>query len=146
MMIREMQETDIPIISRIYKSANPHATVKEISNWTLGNLQKVEGVYLILEKDGKIAGGISSYVLNDIGHIDDIAIKWNVRRKGYGSILMVKCLKKLKEKGIREVMLSVHYKCAYALPFYYKHGFRMIGVIKDCFGRGHDCVEMERFL
>ena len=94
-MIREMNDKDVPIISRVFKSANPHANISEIEEWTLSNLHEAEGVYLILEKDGEIIGGISSFILNGAGIIDDIAIKNNLRRKGYGSKLIIDCVYKL---------------------------------------------------
>jgi ribosomal protein S18 acetylase RimI-like enzyme len=143
-MIRKMRNIHIPIISRIYKSANPHATVREIMNWTTKNLHMAEGVFLIFEKDHKMIGGVSSYIMNDVGYIDDIAVRRNLRRKGYGSKLLYRCISKLKEKGVKRVKVDVHYKCASAIPFYYSQGFKMTGIRKDRFGKGQDCIMMEK--
>jgi ribosomal protein S18 acetylase RimI-like enzyme len=145
-MIRKMRNKHIPFISRIYKSANPHATVKEIMNWTNKNLHKADGVYLIFEKKGRVIGGISSYIFHGVGYIDDIAVRSDLRRKGYGSKLMYRCIRKLKDKGVKKVKIDVHYKCASAIPFYYSRGFKMTGIRKDRFGKGHDCIKMEKML
>jgi ribosomal protein S18 acetylase RimI-like enzyme len=38
------------------------------------------------------------------------------------------------------VQADVHYKCASAIPFYYKFGFRIAGFQQDYFGAGHDAI------
>ena len=41
---------------------------------------------------------------------------------------------------------EVHYKCASAIPFYYKHGFRMVGFSQNYFGLGHDAMILQKNL
>jgi N-acetylglutamate synthase-like GNAT family acetyltransferase len=72
-------------------------------NWTNKNLHKADGVYLIFEKKGRVIGGISSYIFHGVGYIDDIAVRSDLRRKGYGSKLMYRCIRKLKDKGVKKV-------------------------------------------
>ncbi len=42
--------------------------------------------------------------------------------------------------GTEEIVAEVHYKCASALPFYYRYGFRMEKVVLDMFDPGEDGV------
>ena len=49
-------------------------------------------------------------------------------------------LQVLKRKKVKLVFAEVHYKCASAVPFYYKFGFRIVGFQQDYFGVGHDAI------
>ena len=143
-MIRDMVEADIPVVSKLYKSANPHSNEIDIAKWTASNLKLADGVYLVLEKDGIIIGGISSYIKGDTGFIDDIAIDDKHRQKGHGAKLMKECINQLISKGAKNIHLEVHYKCSSAIPFYYSHGFKMTEIKKDGFGKDQDLIKMEK--
>lgn len=146
LQIREMRESDLPVVSRLYTAANPHATATQIADWTGWILQKFPDLALVLERDGEIIGAITGEVKagGGVGIIEDITIQERHRGRGYGSRLIDELLQRFRTRGVRKVRLEVHYRCAAALPFYYRHGFRMIRVVHDRFGSGHDAIELER--
>jgi ribosomal protein S18 acetylase RimI-like enzyme len=72
--------------------------------------------------------------------IQDIAVNKEFQRRGVGEKLMEKELQVLKGKNVKLVFAEVHYKCASAIPFYYKFGFRIAGFQQDYFGAGHDAI------
>lgn len=74
------------------------------------------------------------------GIIDDIAIHPSHWKRGIGSALLKRQILEFKRMGAEEIVAEVHYKCASALPFYYKYGFRMERVVLDRFGPGEDGV------
>jgi len=61
-------------------------------------------------------------------------------------MLLKEELKALRLRGAKIIIAEVHYKCASAIPFYYKHKFRIIGSIQDHFGIGHDAIILKREL
>ena len=68
------------------------------------------------------------------------------QKKGIGKQLLSKEAMVLKQKGARIMLAEVHYKCASAIPFYYKHDFRVSGFGQDYFGIGHDAVILKKVL
>ncbi len=99
----------------------------------------------MLEDKGTVIGAVSGDVLErETGFVEDIAVRVEHRRKGYGSQLLAELLKRFKARGIWRVRLSVHYRCSAALPFYYGHGFRMTKIVRDGYGPGQDYVVLER--
>jgi GNAT superfamily N-acetyltransferase len=79
----------------------------------------------------KIIGAISGCVHEDreTGIIDDIAVHPSRWRRSIGSALLKRQIREVKRMGTEEIVAEVHYKCASALPFYYKCGFRMEKVV-----------------
>ena len=86
---------------------------------------------LIAESDGKIVGAVWVRVMDDYGHIDDqtpslaISLYKDYRNQGIGTQLLERMLELLREKGYRQVSLSVQ-KANYALRMYKKAGFELI--------------------
>ena len=86
---------------------------------------------LVAEVDGRIVGAVWVRVMNDYGHIDDktpslaISLYKDYRNQGIGTELLQRMLDLLREKGYRQVSLSVQ-KGNYALRMYRKAGFEVI--------------------
>lgn len=86
---------------------------------------------LVAEVDGRIVGAVWVRVMNDYGHIDDktpslaISLYKDYRNQGIGTELLQRMLDLLREKGYRQVSLSVQ-KGNYALWMYRKAGFEVI--------------------
>jgi ribosomal protein S18 acetylase RimI-like enzyme len=83
---------------------------------------------LVAEVDGKIVGAVWVRVMDDYGHLDDqtpslaISLHKDYRNQGIGTQLLQRMLDLLREKGYRQVSLSVQ-KANYALRMYQKAGF-----------------------
>ena len=86
---------------------------------------------LVAEVDGRIVGAVWVRVMNDYGHIDDktpslaISLYKDYRNQGIGTELLQRMLDLLRDKGYRQVSLSVQ-KANYALRMYRKAGFEVI--------------------
>lgn len=86
---------------------------------------------LVAEVDGKIVGAVWVRVMEDYGHIDNktpslaISLYKDYRNRGIGTQLMQRMLDLLREKGYRQVSLSVQ-KANYALRMYEKAGFEVM--------------------
>ena len=86
---------------------------------------------LVAEVDGKVIGAVWVRVMDDYGHIDNstpslaISLYKNYRDHGIGTQLLQRMLDLLREKGYRQVSLSVQ-KANYALRMYQKAGFEVI--------------------
>jgi ribosomal-protein-alanine N-acetyltransferase len=138
--IRKMLESDLTVISELSMLANPHFTKEKCFEFILDGLKRNPDLAFVAVDVGKIVG----YVLADIrgyqGMLEDIVVAKEYQGKGLGRSLLKRILKSLKSRGAVVVLAEVHYKCAAAIPFYYKNGFRIIGFVQDYFGVGHDAI------
>lgn len=86
---------------------------------------------LVAETKDKVVGVAWVRIMNDYGHVDDetpslaISLYEQYRHLGIGTKLMRKMLKLLKEKGYKQVSLSVQ-KANYAVNMYRKLGFEVV--------------------
>lgn len=90
-----------------------------------------DDIGLAAEVDGKIVGAVWSRIMNDYGHIDNetpslaISLYKEYRNAGIGTALMKELLAVLKNRGYRQVSLSVQ-KANYAARMYQKVGFKIV--------------------
>ena len=139
--IRRMKTEDLETVSQLFELANPFTTAEHIKEWTIKNLETYPELCFVAVKGMKIIGAVSGRVEKEkIGIIEDIAVHPGCWKKGVGSTLLERQIQEFKSMGIEDVIAEVHYKCASALPFYYKHGFRMKKVVLDMFGPHEDGV------
>lgn len=135
------------VVSELAMLANPHATKKEYSKGILKELRENPNLSLVAVDNGKVVGYALSEMHNDKEAVlEDIVVAEDHQKKGIGSLLLNKTVKALKHDKARTVFAEVHYKCAAAIPFYYKHGFRVSGFGQDYFGIGHDAIILKLVL
>ncbi|HDN85683.1 MAG TPA: ribosomal-protein-alanine N-acetyltransferase [Candidatus Omnitrophica bacterium] len=104
-------------------------------------------LFFVIEKEGKVLGYIIGLVrLDKLGHIISLAVDPKERRKGYGTLLLKKLLKKFKELGVRKVRLEVRVSNKAAINLYKKHGFKIAYVIKKFYLNGEDAYVMMKNL
>jgi ribosomal-protein-alanine N-acetyltransferase len=139
-LIRKMHESDLNAVSGLAMLANPHATKEKHSKLILNELKENPDLSSVATDDGKVVGYVLANAHNDEAVVEDIAVAKEYQGKGVGKRLLNKELEALKRKGVKTVIAEVHYKCASAIPFYYKHNFRIAGFMQDCFGTGHDAI------
>ena len=86
---------------------------------------------LVAECDGKVVGAVWVRIMDDYGHIDSqtpslaISLYPEYRGQGIGTELLRRMLGLLRDKGYRQVSLSVQ-KANYALGMYRKAGFEAL--------------------
>ncbi|MEM3823777.1 MAG: GNAT family N-acetyltransferase [Candidatus Bathyarchaeia archaeon] len=145
-IIRKMHEKDLPVVSELAMLANPHATKEKYSKHLREELKENPDLSFVAVYDGKIVGYVQADLCNDEAVLEDIVVDKKFQGKGIGKMLLNKELKALKRKKVKAVLAEVHYKCASAIPFYYKHNFRISAFRRDYFGEGHDAIILKLVL
>ncbi len=139
--IREIRENEYCILSEFLYEAIfiPEGTEKppkaiieqpEIQVY-IADFGKSDDWCLVAEVKEKIVGAVWVRIMNDYGHIDDetpslaISLFEEYRHLGLGKELMKKMLQFLKDKGYKQISLSVQ-KANYAVHMYRKVGFQVL--------------------
>ncbi len=124
--IHVMREADVGAAVAMYGEANQFATAEAIEGWTRKNRALFPQYHLVFANRVRVLGAISGTLEGDTGIIEDLAAHASARRHGIGSSLLAELLKKFKEDGVKRVQLWVHKKSVAVLPFYEKHGFKIL--------------------
>ncbi len=141
-IFREIQKGEIPLLDDfLYEAifipegvaAPPRDIIglEDLQVYVRDFGQRPDDHGLVAEVDGKVVGAVWVRVMDDYGHIDDqtpslaISLYKDYRNRGIGSQLLQRMLELLREKGYRQVSLSVQ-KANYALRMYQKAGFEVI--------------------
>jgi ribosomal-protein-alanine N-acetyltransferase len=135
-----MSEPDLAEVLELAPLANPHAVKEEYRKHIIGVLKENPDLSFVAVKDGKVIGYVQAEVCGSRAVIEDIVVDRTYQGKGVGKHLLKRELQILRRKNVRLVFAEVHYKCASAIPFYYKFGFRISGFQQDYFGVGHDAI------
>jgi ribosomal protein S18 acetylase RimI-like enzyme len=135
-----MHLSDLDIVSELAMLANPHSTKKKHKKLILDELRENPDLSYVATIDEKVVGYVLADIHNDEAVLEDIAISKKLQGKGMGKRLLNKEITVLKHKKVKHVRAEVHYKCSSAIPFYYKHNFRITGFAQDFFGKGQDAI------
>jgi ribosomal protein S18 acetylase RimI-like enzyme len=135
-----MYLSDLDIVSELAMLANPHAIKKKCKKLIFDELRENPDLSYVATIDGKVMGYVLADIHDDEAVLEDIAISKKLQGRGVGKRLLNKELTVLKHKKVKLVRAEVHYKCSSAIPFYYKHNFRITGFVQDFFGKGQDAI------
>lgn len=97
----------------------------------ISDFGKKDDICYVAEVEGNVVGAVWTRIINDYGHIDDetsslsISILKEYRSLGIGTKLMKQIIIALKEKGYKQVSLSVQ-KVNNAVRMYKKVGFEIV--------------------
>lgn len=132
MNIRKMEKSDIPSCAEILCSVYNNELwmcrwSKETAEEYLTDFFKMEKfVGYVLEDNSKICGGIFAHEKvwwnNSEVFVEEMFIRPELQRKGYGTALLNRVEEYVKEKGLAGITLSTN-KYAPAPAFYRKNGF-----------------------
>ena len=139
--IREIKESEYQILSDFLYEAIfiPEGTEKPSKSIIeqpelqvyVADFGKEDDWCLAAEMKEKIMGAVWVRIMNDYGHIDDktpslaISLYEEYRNLGLGTALMKEMLQFLKNKGYKQISLSVR-KENYAVSMYRKLGFKAV--------------------
>lgn len=139
--IREIRESEYPILSDFLYEAifvpngiekPPKSIIKQPElQIYIADFGRANDWCLVAEVKEKIVGAVWVRIMNDYGHIDNetpsfaISLYKEYRHFGIGTALMRDMLKLLKDKGYKQVSLSVQ-KENYAVNMYRKLGFDIV--------------------
>ena len=137
--VREIREAEIPLLDDfLYEAifipegvaAPPRDIIgqEDLQVYVRDFGRRPDDHCLVAECDGKVVGAVWVRVMDDYGHVDAetpslaISLYRDYRGQGIGTQLLQRMLDLLREKGYRQVSLSVQ-KANYALRMYQKAGF-----------------------
>jgi len=100
----------------------------------LSEISKEYSLAFVATVPERIAGYICAQHVLDEGHILNLAVHPELRRKGIGNALAEELLGRLKTQGCRIFYLEVRMSNAPAMQFYEHLGFRKVGVRKKYYG------------
>lgn len=139
--IREIRENEYPLLSDFLYEAifipegmdNPPKFIIEQPELQvyIEDFGKADDWCLVAETKEKIVGAAWVRIMNDYGHIGDetpsfaMSLYEEYRNLGIGTALMRAMLQFLREKGYKQISLSVQ-KANYAVNMYRKAGFEMV--------------------
>lgn len=139
--IRELKKCEIKLLDTfLYEAIFIPEGVPEPSKDIINHLdlqiyisdfRKKDDICYVTEVEGKVVGAVWTRIINDYGHIDDetpslsISLLKEYRNLGIGTKLMKQIILALKEKGYKQVSLSVQ-KVNNAVRMYKKVGFEIV--------------------
>ena len=103
----------------------------ELQIYITGFGTKKDDIGLVAEVNRKAVGAVWVRIMNDYGHIDNatpsiaVSLYKDYRGYGIGTALMKEMLRILKDRGYKQVSLSVQ-KANYAVDMYQKTGFEIV--------------------
>ena len=141
-IVREIRPAEIPVLNDFLFEAifvpegipaPPRSIIEneDLQVYVRDFGKKADDRCLVAEVNGKIVGAVWTRVMDDYGHIDDqtpslaISLYKEYRGQGIGTRLLKRMLEMLRERGYRQVSLSVQ-KANYALGMYRKVGFKAV--------------------
>ncbi len=147
MLIREIKPSDNPIIEQIIK-----ATIVEFELPILGtayedvettqmyeSYQGKNEVYFVIEENDIVVGGGGIKALknntNKVCELQKMYFSPSIRGKGYGKLLIQKCLDTAKIFGYKKCYLESDFSMEAVIHIYKKYGFKHLN--KAIEGTGH---------
>jgi len=101
--------------------------------------------YIVAEIDGRMVGYAGLWGIVDEGHITNVAVHPDFRRKGIGEALITVLLSHTRENGILSHTLEVRASNEAAISLYMKFGFEPAGLRKNYYeDNGEDAIIMWR--
>jgi len=99
--------------------------------------------FIVAEEEGEICGYLLGTIFMDESRILLLAVKNDRRRKGIGSMLVKEYLESVKGR-VSMVRLEVRSSNLAAQTFYFKQGFRFIGMVYNYYRNGDNAYIMIR--
>lgn len=95
-------------------------------------LQEIQGnelaFYIVAEQEGRIIGYAGLWGILEEGHITNIAVHPEFRRKGLGKLLLTALMEHTQDQGITKYTLEVRRSNFGAIALYHQMGFQTVGL------------------
>ncbi len=110
--------------------------------WTRGmfedELLNPDAIYLVAEVSGNICGYAGMWKILDEGHITNIAVHPDFRRKGYGCALVDSLISFARNNDIIAITLEVRPSNSAAISMYERFGFVSCGRRKNYYADNNE--------
>lgn len=130
--IEKMQPEDIKEVAQI---ENRIFTLPWSEQGFLSSLQSEDTLYLVVRKEGRVAGYCGLLQSFDEADITNVAVAEEARGAGIGFAMLSELMRLGKERGIARYTLEVRASNAAALHLYEKLGFQSVGIRKNFYDR-----------
>lgn len=138
--IRPLEKKDLKYVMDI-EEASFQDPWNEVMFYNELENRKTSIFYVVL-LDGRLVGYVGMWIIQDEGHILNLAVHPDYRRQGIGSILLETIFKKAREKGVRQFTLEVRASNTIAQQFYKKFGLKEIAIRKGYYNNQEDAIIM----
>jgi len=110
--------------------------------WTRGMLEEElaneHALYLAAAAGEQILGYAGAWLVFEEGHITNIAVDPNARRKGIGRLLLTALLEGMQGGGVTSATLEVRRGNAAAIALYASFGFTVEGIRRGYYPDNHE--------
>lgn len=119
-----------------------------LSPWSRGSFEREisensTATYVVAEQDGRICGYAGMWVLLDEGHITNVAVHPDHRRRGLGTALLSELARRAERLGVLQLTLEVRPSNHGAQALYQRLGFVARGRRKGYYSdTGEDAIIM----
>ena len=143
-MIRRAAKSDIHGITEIEKVSFSDPWNERLF---LDAIDSKDKYLMVADEGGKVAGYIVFEKVLDEGHITDLAVSGEYKKKGIATGLIDRALGLAKEKGIKEIFLEVRESNEAARKLYSKFGFAELGKRKGYYqGTNEDAIILHLYI
>ncbi len=130
--IRELRESDIPSVVEI---ENISFTIPWSKILFFNEIYKQRSIAKVAVMDKKVIGYICANFVADEGHILNLAVHPDFKRKGIAKTLVENILEELKETDCRFLYLEVRASNNTARELYEGFGFKVVGTRKKYYNK-----------
>ena len=101
--------------------------------------------YYVAEEEGCAVGYMGMWCLSGEGHITNIAVGKNYRRKGYAKALLSHFIEIAKKENLEFMTLEVRESNIPAISLYKSFGFTQVGIRKNYYDNSENALLLTKF-
>lgn len=128
MLIRYMEERDIPVVARLEQEAFSEPWSEKAFH---DSMKLSYSLFLVAEEEEELAGYAGMYLVADEGDVTNVAVFEKWKRHGVGTMLVNAMLQEAKKRGATAATLEVRKSNCPAITLYEKAGFESVGIRKN---------------
>lgn len=141
MVMRDFRPADVPAVAaverRVFSDPWPES-------FFIGELESPMMFARIAERDGRLAGYSLAWIGHGSGHLGNLAVVPEMRRRGAARALLDDLLTHARALNVDSITLEVRVSNFAAQGLYRCHGFRMVGLRRRYYrDTGEDALVME---
>ena len=141
--LRKAAPEDVPVLAELDRICFADPWSEESFFEEINYNEKA--VYIVLETEGRIAGYAGIWKILDEGHITNVAVHPDFRRRGFGRRIVQALIDSVEADGVTSETLEVRRSNAPAIALYSSFGFETEGVRKGYYSNnGEDAFIMWR--